>query len=146
MWDWSLSQEDPLEEGMATHSNILAWRIPWTEEPGGLQPVSSQRVGHHWNDLARRHSRVRALRGVPLLEFLYQFLEIYSFICFWLCWIFAAVCRILSSGLWVSHCDGFSCCWAPALGCAGFSSCGMWARSWGSRAPERRLDSCSTQA
>ena len=39
-------QEDPLEEGMATHSSILAWRIPWTEEPGGLQPKGSQRVGH----------------------------------------------------------------------------------------------------
>ena len=38
--------EDPLEEGMATHSSILAWRIPWTEEPGGLQSVWSQRVGH----------------------------------------------------------------------------------------------------
>ena len=42
----SLSQEDPLEEGMVTHSNILAWRIPWTEEPGGLQFIGSQRVGH----------------------------------------------------------------------------------------------------
>ena len=42
----SLGQEDPLEEGMATHSSILAWRIPWTEEPGGLQPMGSQRVGH----------------------------------------------------------------------------------------------------
>ena len=42
----SLGQEDPLEEGMATHSSILAWRIPWTEEPGGLQSMGSQRVGH----------------------------------------------------------------------------------------------------
>ena len=42
----SLSQEDPLEKGMATHSSILAWRIPWTEEPGGLQSMGSQRVGH----------------------------------------------------------------------------------------------------
>ena len=41
-----LGQEDPLEEGMATHSSILAWEIPWTEEPGGLQSVGSQRVGH----------------------------------------------------------------------------------------------------
>ena len=40
----SLGQEDPLEEGMATHSSILAWRIPWTEEPGGLQSIGSQRV------------------------------------------------------------------------------------------------------
>ena len=38
--------EDPLEKGMATHSSILAWEIPWTEEPGGLQSIGSQRVGH----------------------------------------------------------------------------------------------------
>ena len=40
-----LGQEDPLEKGMAIHSRILAWRIPWTEEPGGLQSIGSQRVG-----------------------------------------------------------------------------------------------------
>ena len=40
-----LGQEDPLEKGMATHSSILAWRIPWTEEPGGLQSTGLQRVG-----------------------------------------------------------------------------------------------------
>ena len=45
-WVWSLDGEDPLEESMATHSSILAWRIPWTEEPGGLQSMVSQRVGH----------------------------------------------------------------------------------------------------
>ena len=42
----SLSQEDPLEKGMATHSSILAWRIPWTREPGGLWSMGSQRVSH----------------------------------------------------------------------------------------------------
>ena len=42
----SLGQEDPLEEGMGTHSSILAWRIPWTEESGGLQSTGSQRVRH----------------------------------------------------------------------------------------------------
>ena len=42
----SLGQEDPLEKGMATHSSILAWRIPWTQEPGGLQSMGSQGVGH----------------------------------------------------------------------------------------------------
>ena len=42
----SLGQEDPLEKEMATHSSILAWRIPWTKEPGRLQPMGSQRVGH----------------------------------------------------------------------------------------------------
>ena len=41
-----LGQEDPLEKEMATHSSILAWKIPWTEEPGRLQSVGSQRVGH----------------------------------------------------------------------------------------------------
>ena len=41
-------QEDPLEKGMATYSSVLAWRIPWTEEPGRLQFMGSQRVGHNW--------------------------------------------------------------------------------------------------
>ena len=44
MWVRFLGQKDSLEEGMATHSGILAWRIPWTEEPGGLQSMGSQRV------------------------------------------------------------------------------------------------------
>ena len=43
-WDQSLGLEDPLEKEMAIHANILAWRIPWTEEPGGLQSMGSQRV------------------------------------------------------------------------------------------------------
>ena len=45
-WVQSLGREDPLEEGMAAHSSVLAWAIPWTEEPGGLQSMGSQRVGH----------------------------------------------------------------------------------------------------
>ena len=45
---WSLGGEDPLEKEMATHSSILAWRILWTEEPGGLQSMGLQRVGHDW--------------------------------------------------------------------------------------------------
>ena len=45
-WVRPLVREDPLEKGMATHSSILAWRIPWTEEPGGLQSTGSQRVRH----------------------------------------------------------------------------------------------------
>ena len=43
----ALGREDPLEKGMATHSSILAWRIPWTEEPGGLQSMVLQRVRHY---------------------------------------------------------------------------------------------------
>ena len=45
-WVPSLGPEDPLEKGMASHSSVLAWRIPWTEKPGELQYVVSQRVGH----------------------------------------------------------------------------------------------------
>ena len=47
MWVQSLGWEDPLEEGMATHTSILTWRISWTEEPGGLQSMGSQRVRHN---------------------------------------------------------------------------------------------------
>ena len=52
MWVRSLDQEDPLEEGTATYSSILAWRIPWTEDPGRLQSVGSQRFEYVWSDLA----------------------------------------------------------------------------------------------
>ena len=45
-WVLFLGWEDPLEKGVATHSSVLAWRIPWTVEPGGLQSMGSQRVGH----------------------------------------------------------------------------------------------------
>ena len=54
-WVRSLGQEDPLEEAMATHSTILAWRIPCTEEPGGLHSMGLQRVSHDWSDLACMH-------------------------------------------------------------------------------------------
>ena len=47
-WIWSWDQKDPLEKGMDTHSSILAWRIPWTEEPGRLQSLGLLRVGHNW--------------------------------------------------------------------------------------------------
>ena len=47
-WVWSLGWEDPLEKEMATHSSILAWRIPWTEEPGRLWYKGSQRIRHDW--------------------------------------------------------------------------------------------------
>ena len=47
MWVQSLGQEDPLEKEMATHSRILAWKIPWTEEPGGLESMGLQRVKHN---------------------------------------------------------------------------------------------------
>ena len=56
MWIQSLDWEDPLEEGMAIHSSILAWRIPWTEESGGLWSIGLQRVGHSRSNLACMHA------------------------------------------------------------------------------------------
>ena len=55
-WVQSLDWEDPLEEDMATHSSILAWRIPWTEDPGGLQSMVLQRLGHDLSDSTYTHS------------------------------------------------------------------------------------------
>ena len=52
----SLCWDDPLEEGMATNSSLVAWRIPWTEEPDGLQSIESQTVKHDWSDLAHTHA------------------------------------------------------------------------------------------
>ena len=56
MWLPSLGQEDPLKIGTATHSSILAWRIPWTEEPGRLQSMGLQRLRHDWSDLGCMHT------------------------------------------------------------------------------------------
>ena len=69
MWEtqvWSLSWEDPLEEGMATHSSILAWRIPCTEEPGGLRSMGWHRVRHDW---ATKHTCEEAM--LPLWKHVY---------------------------------------------------------------------------
>ena len=57
--DW----EDPLEEETSTHSSILAWRVPWTEEPGGLQSMGSQRVGHDCSNLARHTHPMDTLKA-----------------------------------------------------------------------------------
>ena len=56
-WVRSLGLEDPLEKGLATHSSILAWRIPWTERPGGLLSIESQRVEHSWVINVCAHAR-----------------------------------------------------------------------------------------
>ena len=70
----SLGQEDPLEQEIAAHSSILAWRIPWTEEPGGLRPVGSPRAGH---DLTTEHvCSTQALRAAMPLRSDFLFLYI----------------------------------------------------------------------
>ena len=61
----SLCREDPLEEGMATHSSILGWRIPWTEEPGGLQRV--QRVANSWIQLKRFTTNARVFTLIQMI-------------------------------------------------------------------------------
>ena len=63
-WVPSLDQEDSLEKGMATHSGILAWRIPWAEKPGGLQSMGLQRVGHDW---AREYAHIKIQEPLALL-------------------------------------------------------------------------------
>ena len=60
-WVQSLGQEDPLEEGMALHSSILAWSIPWREEPGRLQSMGLQRLGHNW---ATEHPPIQEALGL----------------------------------------------------------------------------------
>ena len=83
--------ENPLKEGMATHSSTLAWRIPWTEELGGLQSMGLQRAGHDWGDLARTQCKCvspnlpvfptlpcSSVCICPLCLRLYSFLEIDS--------------------------------------------------------------------
>ena len=66
IWVQPLGQEGPLEEEMGTYSSILAWRIPWIEEPGRLQSMGSQRVGHNW--LANTHTHT------PIFFFFHLFL------------------------------------------------------------------------
>ena len=78
-WVWSLGWEDPLEKGMATHSSILAWRIPWTEEPGGEESMGPQRVGRDWatTTLSFMLQHVSALHSVSEMK---NTLEIVSII------------------------------------------------------------------
>ena len=60
-----LGWEDPLEKGMAIHSSILAWIIPWTEEPGRLQSMGSQRVGHDWANNIHTHTHTHTVLALP---------------------------------------------------------------------------------
>ena len=60
----SLGGEGPLEEGIAIHSSTLAWRIPWTEEPGGLRSIGSQRVGQDRSDVAHTHAGFKGIHNV----------------------------------------------------------------------------------
>ena len=90
-WVQTLCWEDPLEESMTTHSSILAWRIPWTEEPGWLQSIGSQRVGHDWTT---KHSTAPIINYLPpelRNQFLFKKL-LYIGICPDPC-VYAQLCR-----------------------------------------------------
>ena len=65
---WSLDWEDPLEKEVATHYSVLAWRSPWTEEPGGLQSKVLQRVGHDWSDLACMQETPGPAAGIQIVK------------------------------------------------------------------------------
>ena len=100
----SLGWEDTLEEGMATHSSILAWRIPWTEKPGGLQSMGSERVGHDWATNTATttcaeyaHPSEACRNAVPLQrEFSAQSVIVFKSTCSW-----GSLVLVLSIALWV---------------------------------------------
>ena len=117
MWVQSLGWEDPLEKEMATPTSILAWRFPWTEEPGGLQSVGLQRVRHNWGDLARMHVLTGRLCFI-VLHFIT--LHRYCFFLFFAKWMFMITqpqqvygCRlpnsICSLHVSVTHFDNSQC-------------------------------------
>ena len=87
IWVQPLGWEDPLEMEIATHSSILAWEIPWTEEPGGLQSMESQRAGHNLMTKQQHSNRydVLTLHGLDLY-FSDDLLMLSTFSC--TCWLF----------------------------------------------------------
>ena len=136
-WIRSLGQEYLLEKGMATHSSILAWRIPWTEEPGRLWSVGLQRVGHEWEFFTFRDRdqhmyflsfysdeffflNFLSKKQEKFWFFFFFWLKKYLFIYFSLCWVFIALCRL---SVVVS---GDHCCGARDSYCGGFLSCRAW--------------------
>ena len=127
----SLGGEDLLEEDMAIHFRILAWRIPWTEEPGGLQSIGSQRIRHDWGDLAHVHNIIASwlshLDSLSLFnDFIYLFMAVLGLHCYAGAFPNCGEQGLLSSwGAQTSHCGGFCCGPAWAQGHSGFSSCGL---------------------
>ena len=137
-WVWALGWEDPLEKEMAIHSSTTAWKIPWTEEPGRLQSMGSQRVGHNWEtSLSLSNMGIVNYRSIDLKVsafrkfsiccccfFFFFFFIVFCFI-FWPHWSslllmgFSPV--VMSGGYVPSWCVGFSlwclfCCGAQAPG------------------------------
>ena len=119
---WFLGQEDPQEKGMAPDSSILAWRIPWTEAPGGLWSMGSQRVGHNW--VNNTHT--------IFLNFIYLhlFLAVLGLHCY------AGFSLVTAK---VGSVQASQCCGEQALGHVDFSGCGSRLWSMGSVVVEHGL-------
>ena len=97
---WSLSQEDPLEKGMTTHSSILSWRIPWTEEPGGLQSTGSQRIRQDWMTLTSTSSVISIIH-----QFNIQFIKISLS----LLWVASLAKQLVDHSCWMHQERALSC-------------------------------------
>ena len=113
-WVWFLGWEDPLEEGMATRSCILAWRIPWTEEPGKLQSMGWQRIRCNWSDLACLH--VWWSENNNFINMLIETqipVKIYIFLSFFIIWVFVLQALPIQTSVWhmVLHVRDCCCCY-----------------------------------
>ena len=100
-WVWSLGWEDPLEKGMVTHSSILAWRIPGTEEPGGQQSMGSQRVRYNWMTNTKEQKDSGTIRHLPIIVILFTLWRNLSRIT-WICkHFFTFTCIPLRNKSWL---------------------------------------------
>ena len=112
-WVPSLYWEDPLEKGMATHPNILAWGIPWTGEPGRLQSMGLQRVGHNWVTdtstlLTSRDLVVLRILSLGAIELLNQMIIYYDGLAV-PCWVSSSIPDLDTSRVSTCGCDKQKC-------------------------------------
>ena len=105
-WVQSLGWEDSLEKGRATHSSILAWRIPWTEEPGRLQSLESQRAGHNWVTFTFIQHHNIGFHGWP--SWAWSFVHSFR-LC--LPWVLALLETVFVRYLWSIFCKQFLLRW-----------------------------------
>ena len=131
---------------MTVPSSILAWKILWSEEPGGLQSIALQRVRVSEHACTGRQSLTLSRNLTAILcvgVFINLLLAVLGLCCGTGCFSSCGEQGQRSScSTCVSHCGGFSCCRAQASEHAGFSSCSTWLSSRGSQAPEHKLRSC----
>ena len=121
-WVWSLGREDPLEKEMATPSSTLAWKIPWTEKPGRLQSMGSQRVGHDWTtELNWTELNGHTWSGFPyFLQFKSEFgnkefmiwATVSSWSCF--CWLYRASPSLVTKNI-INLISGSTIWWCPCV-------------------------------